>query len=136
MELQIRFKTDRFRLSGPLPEAINAGNQFYGEDVARWLCESLPQWKLGFMDEDWGWLVFSRRDAGPPRERHMVCVYAYPPEDRARDDGEWMLSLSTERRRPWLSFLWKSVPHNRQLASDVLAALRTVNARDLETTES
>jgi hypothetical protein len=52
VELHLEFSTDQFRLSGPLPDHINAGNQFYGEDLAKWLCETLPQWNLTYLDED------------------------------------------------------------------------------------
>jgi hypothetical protein len=133
--LQIRFKTDRFQLSGILPEEINAGNQFYGEDLARWLCDALPEWKLGYMDEDWGWLVFSKRETTPENERNAIGIYAYPPDEAANDGGEWMITVATEQRRPWLRFLWQAVPFNRQLGADVLAALEAVDVRDLQTSE-
>ena len=46
--LRLVFETDKFLLSGSLPKEVNAGNQFYGEDLANWICESLVEWKPGY----------------------------------------------------------------------------------------
>jgi hypothetical protein len=41
--VRVEFSTDRFALTGELPPEVNAGNRFYGEDLAKYLCESLAQ---------------------------------------------------------------------------------------------
>lgn len=136
MELQIEFKSDRFELSGPLPPDINAGNQMYGEDLAKWLCETLKQWHLDYMDEDWGWLVFNKRDSLPDDERHTICVYAFPGAEES-DDGDWMLTLLTEHRTKWLGIFnrWKAGPYRSELARDLLAALASIGVRDVKQSE-
>ncbi len=137
--LRIEFSSDRFDMTGPLPEDSNAGNRCYGEEVCRWLCETLPQWNLDYFDEDWGWmLVSSRNTAGDTPEDHQVCVYAYPPGTSNQDGsvshaGEWMLILHKRAQRPWLKFFmrWRYAAFEAALADDIIAALRAIGAGDL-----
>jgi hypothetical protein len=106
--------------------------------LAKWLCETLRQWKLDYMDEDWGWLVCSTKDYLPVDERNMICVYAYPAENQgASDCGNWMLSVLTEHKTTWLGFLtrWKSGPYNSVLAREVVAALEQLGVRAVRQTE-
>jgi hypothetical protein len=134
----LEFSTDKFMLTGPLPDHINAGNQFYGEDVAKWLCETLPQWNLTYLDEDWGWLVWSSKDNESVDERNMICVYAYPASNPgASDFGHWMFSILTEYKSKWFGFLtrWKSGLYNPSLAKDVIAALEKLGVQDVRQTE-
>ena len=63
--LKLKFETDKFLLTGPLPEDANAGNQFYGGDFAKWICATMSAWNLSYGDEDWGWEVFSTRGKAP-----------------------------------------------------------------------
>ncbi|CAN5160318.1 hypothetical protein BH11PLA2_BH11PLA2_43210 [soil metagenome] len=138
MELQLEFTTDRFKLTGPLPDDNNAGNQFYGEDLAKWLCETLPAWKLDHMDEDWGWLVFTTKDYMPADQRHSICVYAYPAENQgASDHGHWMLSILCEYKVKWLGLLkrWKHGPYHSDLAKEVIAGLESLGIQDVKQTE-
>ncbi len=104
--LQLEFETDKFRLTGPIPEDSNAGNQFYGEDFAKWICDSLPNWHLDYLDEDWGWYVFSVRQETPKDETNEICVYAYPEEGgrQLNDDGAWMLIVHPGSKFPRCSF--------------------------------
>lgn len=92
--------------------------------MAKWLCETLPQWNLTYLDEDWGWLVWSSKDNMPVDERNMIGVYAY--SEGASDFGDWMLTICTEYKAKWFGLLtrWKSGPYNPSLATDVVAALR------------
>jgi hypothetical protein len=55
----IEFTSDRFDHTSELPEDYNAGNRFYGRDLAAFLCDRLNEkvFDLVFGDEDWGWLV-------------------------------------------------------------------------------
>ena len=53
-DFSVCFKTDRFDYSGELPEDANAGNKFYGRDVAEFLATGLssPSLSTDFLDED------------------------------------------------------------------------------------
>lgn len=99
--LQIEFRTDKFILTGDLPETINAGNRMYGEDLGTWLAGQLPEWDLDCADEDWGWLLSSGEvvDQNTPNRKvcHEIGIYAYPDEAQHADGsnlGDWMLNLS------------------------------------------
>jgi len=98
--LKIELKTDKFKLTGPLPEEINAGNQFYGEDFAKWICKALSYWNLDYLDEDWGWYVYSVRGHGPKDETNESCIYAYPDERQVNDEGQWMLVIHRRFKVP------------------------------------
>lgn len=52
----IRFRTELFDYKGDIPEDANAGNRFYGKDVAELLANGMSSSSLtmGFTDEDWG----------------------------------------------------------------------------------
>ena len=54
-----KFSTEMFDYKGEIPVEANAGNRFYGRDVAEFLCDHLARdgLELGYIDEDWGWLV-------------------------------------------------------------------------------
>lgn len=61
--LALRFESERFDYRSELPADANAGNRFYGRDLAEWLAEALNGAGMAceVVDEDWGWLVDSRR---------------------------------------------------------------------------
>jgi hypothetical protein len=106
--------------------------------MAKWLCETLPQWNLTYLDEDWGWLVWSTKDVLPVDERNLIAVYAYPADSPgATDFGDWMLSIRTEYKAKWFGLLtlWKSGPYNPSLATDVIAALKKLGVQDLKQAE-
>ncbi len=62
--LSLRFTADQFDHESDLPAEYNAGNRFYGRDVAAFLSDGLTARKFDstFLDEDWGWLVTGRAD--------------------------------------------------------------------------
>lgn len=137
VSLRIEFSTDKFKLTGSLPAEVNAGNQFFGEDLARMICEALPTWQLDYMDEDWGWLVSSTRESLPAAERNSIGVYAFPTENQPNDHGQWMLMVEAEYLRPWLKFFsrWRKGRFNDRLATDCLHALRKLGVQELKATE-
>ena len=51
------FTSDRFDHSSDPPPEANAGNQFYGRDVASFIAAGLTERGLNasFFDKDWGW---------------------------------------------------------------------------------
>ena len=85
------FSSDRFDVSSELPPDANAGNRFYGRDVAKFVSDGLAERGLdaSFLDEDWGWQTHGRRPDGSVLE---VSVYNNPDDDPARRN-EWALLL-------------------------------------------
>lgn len=108
--LSLRFTTERFDYRGELPETFNAGNRFYGRDVAEWLAGGLSGagFPAIFLDEDWGWLVTAAAGAEAPFE---IAVYnlAEHGEGGRPGIGEWGLVVRAYERRKWLGFLAKNV---------------------------
>jgi len=85
------FTSDRFDFSSELPPDANAGNRFYGRDVAEFVSGGLAERGLhaSFLDEDWGWQAHGPRPDGSVLE---VSVYNNPDDDPARKN-EWALML-------------------------------------------
>ena len=85
------FTSERFDVSSVLPPDTNAGNRFYGRDVAEFVSDGLAERGLdaSFFDEDWGWQAHGRRPDGSVLE---VSVYNNPGDDPAREN-EWALML-------------------------------------------
>jgi hypothetical protein len=79
--LGFKFSTEIFDYKGPIPEDANAGNQYYGHDVAQYLYKHLqdPRLNLKVVDEDWGWLVF-----GDVKPNHSLMLAIYN-EDISED---------------------------------------------------
>jgi hypothetical protein len=93
------FTSDRFDHSSELPPDANAGNRFYGRDVASFLTEGLSKRGLeaSFLDEDWGWQAHAKRPDGSILE---ISIYHNSDEDPAAEN-DWALmvrSLRKERR--------------------------------------
>ena len=92
----LEFTSDRFDHTSELPDDANAGNRFYGRDVAEFIAAGLGQRGLdaSFIDEDWGWQVHAARDDGSVFE---ISIYHNPDDDPARED-DWALMLRSLRR--------------------------------------
>ncbi len=93
------FTSDRFDHSSDLPPEANAGNRFYGRDVASFITDGLAERGLdaSFFDEDWGWQAHAKRPDGSILE---VSIYHNPDENPATEDA-WALmlrSLQKERK--------------------------------------
>jgi hypothetical protein len=116
----LEFTTDRFDHSSELPPESNAGNRFYGRDVAEFVADGLDarDFDATFVDEDWGWQVHGSRPDGSVLE---VSIYHNPDEDPATED-DWALMVRLLRKERALGFL----PRFREAAADddALAALR------------
>jgi hypothetical protein len=108
--ISLRFGSDRFDRTSELPAEYNAGNRFFGKDVAAYLAEALSAEGLpaDYMDEDWGWLVFSRRDAS---QHFEVAVYCLDDEIEAGASAaaEWGLWLRAHERRKLLGLMPRHV---------------------------
>ena len=70
----LQFRTAKFDYNSELPAEYNAGNRFYGRDVAEFVSEGLSAAGMNadFLDEDWGWLVQGTDIAARPFE---VAIY-------------------------------------------------------------
>lgn len=92
-----RFESARFDHTSDLPPDANAGNRFYGRDVAAFIAEGLSRhdYESDYLDEDWGWFVRARSAGGTRLE---VAVYHDIDADAATPD-QW--ELSVEERRWW-----------------------------------
>jgi hypothetical protein len=66
----LQFSTELFDYGNDLPPESNAGNRFYGRDVAEFVATGLTLigWPSTSFDEDWGWLVTSTDRSGHPFE--------------------------------------------------------------------
>jgi hypothetical protein len=100
------FVSDRFDQSSELPAEYNAGNRFYGKDVAVFLSEGLTArgFAADFLDEDWGWLVRAR---DPDDARLQIAVYSGRDGDSGKDEWALMVRQLEQRRRlgflPWVT---------------------------------
>jgi hypothetical protein len=90
------FTSDRFDHASELPPEANAGNQFYGRDVAEFISEGMAERGLdaSYLDEDWGWQAHAKRSDGSVLE---ISVYHNPDED-PRSENDWALMLRALRR--------------------------------------
>lgn len=105
----VRFKTERFEYRAALPEDANAGNRFYGRDVAEFLAKGLaaPSLDMQFIDEDWGWLVFGKAKDDKFLE---IAIYNLSEDGTPGQNGtnEWGLWLKAREKVKWLGVLSKT----------------------------
>lgn len=127
----VRFDSERFDYASELPESFNAGNRFYGRDVAEFLCGELVSrgFEASFLDEDWGWLVCGR---GPQALVFETAVYnlADHGEGGRPGVGSWGLRSRAWRRTKVLGFLPRNapVPVPNELAAAIRAAVQAAGA--------
>jgi hypothetical protein len=90
------FTSDRFDHSSDLPPEANAGNRFYGRDVASFITAGLSERGLdaSFFDEDWGWQAHAKR---PDESVLEISIYHNPDENQATED-EWALMVRSLRK--------------------------------------
>lgn len=104
------FTSDTFDRSSELPREYNAGNRFYGRDVAEFIATGLGAsgYETSFFDEDWGWMARAWRSEGPLLE---IAVYHDIDEESERT---WQLMVrSLEKGR-----LLGVVPRLREVEAD------------------
>jgi hypothetical protein len=91
------FTSDRFDRSSELPSEANAGNQFYGRDVAELVAEGLTArgFDASFLDEDWGWQTHAARPDGTVLE---VSVY-HDPDEVGEDEWALLVRLLRKERK-------------------------------------
>ena len=94
----LELSSDRFDHTSDLPADANAGNRFYGRDVAEFVREGLTERGVDarVVEEDWGWLVL----AGPrPGVTLEVAVYHNLEDDPATEDSWRLMVRQREKRR-------------------------------------
>lgn len=137
LDLTLAFASDAFDFTSELPPAHNAGNRFYGQDVAAYLAQHLTDAGLPavFFDEDWGWLV----EGAVGEVSFEVAVYnlaqqdAPPSKGEASGGPEWRLWVRAFRRRK----VWGLFSRREQVAvpahvhAVLVAALREKGATEL-----
>jgi low temperature requirement protein LtrA len=119
------FMSDRFDHSSQLPEEANAGNQFYGRDVAVFITDGLAEraFDASFLDEDWGWQAHAKRQDGAVLE---ISIYHNPDEDRAAEDN-WALMLRSLRKERKLGLTRFS---EVEIDDEAISAIEEIFRRD------
>lgn len=104
--------SDRFDHSSELPPEVNAGNRFYGRDVAELVSDGLRKhgFDTSFLDEDWGWQAHAVRGDGSILE---ISIYHNPEEDPATQD-DWTLMVRSLRKERLLGI----IPRAREVEVD------------------
>jgi hypothetical protein len=131
LSASLSFKSERFDYRSELPEDINAGNRFYGRDVAEFIVEQLKASGLqaDYLDEDWGWLILSLKGQTPIFE---VAVYNLAEHNGAAERGipEWGLWVRAYESRKLLGLLPKrhQIPVPPGLLKAVESAVRAAGA--------
>jgi hypothetical protein len=124
----LEFTSDRFDHTSQLPEEANAGNRFYGRDVAEFIVAGLGErgFDASFVDEDWGWQVHVARDGGAMFE---ISIYHNPDDDHARED-DWALMLRSLRKERALGMFnrFREVPVDDGQASALEAVFEKIDA--------
>jgi hypothetical protein len=138
LSLSLRFRSDRFDFTSDLPEGYNAGNRFYGKDVAVYLSRELSTrgYPADFMDEDWGWLVFSQRGS---ENNFQVAIYNLAEHGEGGRPGvnEWGLWVQAFERRKVLGFLPRNaaVPVPRGLGEAIRASVQGLGTTPMPWTD-
>jgi hypothetical protein len=116
------FTSDRFDHVSELPPEDNAGNRFYGRDVAELIAAGLTARGLdaSFVDEDWGWQVHGTPVGDQVLE---ISIYHNPEQDPATED-DWELMLRSLRKERLLGLVsrFRETP----VAEDAIALLENV----------
>jgi hypothetical protein len=131
LSLGLSFQSERFDYTSDLPSDANAGNRFYGRDLAAFLAQGLSN--RGFpsdsMDEDWGWLVFATRGAA---ENFEIAVYNLSEHREGGRPGanRWGLWVRQHVRKKVLGLFPKrsEVPVSAALLSAVSACVEESGA--------
>jgi len=122
----LELSSDRFDHSSEVPPEYNAGNRFYGRDVAELIADRLAGsgYETTFFDEDWGWMARAWQADGPLLE---IAVY-HDLEDEPGTEDSWQLMVRSLDQSRWLGL----VPRRREIEvdPDALEALEGVFERE------
>ena len=116
------FTADQFDHASQLPAKYNAGNRFYGRDVAEFVSAGLNArgMKSSVFDEDFGWMLHAPL---PDDGVFEVAVYHNPEGDPATE-ADWALLVRAVTKEKWLGV----VPRvkDRELDPTAVATLEQV----------
>jgi hypothetical protein len=104
------FTSNRFDHSSDLPPEANAGNRFYGRDVASFIAAGLSERGLeaSFFDEDWGWQAHAKR---PDESVLEISIYHNPDEDQKTEVDDDAVSTLEDVFREAGVALRRTSPH-------------------------
>jgi hypothetical protein len=109
LSLSLHWTTEQFDYRAEIPEEHNAGNRFFGRDLAAFLSERLrgDDLQTDFVDEDWGWLVLGKSASGQFVE---VAIYNLGDDgsEPRKGSSAWGLWIRMFEKRPWLLLLRKN----------------------------
>jgi hypothetical protein len=117
-----RFTSDRFDHTSELPPDANAGNRFYGRDVAEFITAGLDERGLdaSFIDEDWGWQAHAKR----PDETVLEISIYHNPDEATDTENEWALMVRSLRKERVLGVIPRF--QETEVDSDAIATLDDV----------
>ena len=108
--VSLKFNSGRFDFKSELPEQYNAGNRFYGSDLAEFLSEGLASTgsKANCFDEDWGWMVSYSNERGQNVE---IAIYNLSEHMEGGRPGApvWGLWMRAFSRKKVLGFIPRTV---------------------------
>lgn len=117
-----KFTSDRFDHTSELPPDANAGNRFYGRDVAEFITAGLAERGLdaSFIDEDWGWQAHVKR----PDETVLEISIYHNPDESPDTENEWALMVRSLRKERILGVIRRF--QETEVDSDAIATLDDV----------
>jgi hypothetical protein len=118
----LKFTSDRFDHTSELPPDVNAGNRFYGRDVAEFITAGLAERGLdaSYIDEDWGWQAHAKRFDETVLE---ISIY-HNPDDAPGAEGDWALMVRSLRKERLLGVIPRF--QETEVDSEALATLDDV----------
>jgi hypothetical protein len=118
------FTSDRFDHTSELPPDANAGNRFYGRDVAEFITDGLAERGLdvSFIDEDWGWQAHATR-LRPDETVLEISIYHNPGEAPGAED-DWALMVRSLRKERLLGIIPRF--QETQVDSEAIATIDDV----------
>jgi hypothetical protein len=116
------FTSGRFDHTSELPHEANAGNRFYGRDVAELIEAGLAERGLdaSFFDEDWGWQVHGKR---PDDSVLEISIHHNPDEEPGREH-DWALMMRSLRKGRMLGVVPRF--QETEIDADAVATLEDV----------
>jgi hypothetical protein len=97
------FTAAEFDHSSDLPARYNAGNRFYGRDVAEFVSDGLNSRGIqsSVFDEDFGWMVH----APLPEDGVFEIAVYHNPEGEAGGQSDWALLVRAVSKKKWLGVI-------------------------------
>ena len=112
----IQFQSKRFDQTSILPDNFNAGNKFYGSDLAKFITDKLGLLDYAIVDEDWGWLITGtsngmRIDYGISDWHDIDNAFGGKPKVAQKTDANWYIVITAYYQSRILGF----IPSSKQV---------------------